>query len=77
MDNIKLGKYLHYKGTIVEVIGVALHSETLEEMVVYNHPDPIKGKGSNTMWVRPKKMFMENVLFEGKEMPRFKYLGEI
>ena len=46
---IKLGEYRHYKGTIVEVIGIALHSETMEEMVVYNHPDPIKGKGANTM----------------------------
>jgi hypothetical protein len=59
MSEIKLGKYKHYKGTIVEVIGVAKHSETLEDMVVYNHPDPIKGEVANTLWVRPKKMFLE------------------
>jgi len=40
---MKLGKYKHFKGTIVEVIGVALHSETQEKMVIYNHPDPVKG----------------------------------
>jgi len=75
MQNIKLGTYLHYKGTRVEVIGTALHSETLEEMVVYNHPDPIKGKEANTMWVRPKKMFLEKVFIKGKEIPRFKFLN--
>ncbi len=74
MKNIKLGTYLHYKGTKVEVIGTALHSETLEEMVVYNHPDPIKGKKANTMWVRPKKMFLEKVSVGGKSVPRFKFI---
>lgn len=76
MDNkgIKLGKYLHYKGMEVDVIGTALHSETLEEMVVYNHPDPVKGKDANTMWVRPLKMFLEEVEIDGKKVKRFKYL---
>ena len=74
MTEIKLGEYRHYKGIIIEVIGVALHSETMEEMVVYNHSDPIKGMGANTMWVRPKKMFLENVIVDGKEVPRFKYV---
>jgi len=72
--DIKLGKYKHFKGMIVEVIGVALHSETMEEMVVYIHPDPIKGKGANIMWVRPKKMFLENVIKGGVEFPRFKFI---
>lgn len=75
MTEIKIGKYKHYKGTVVEVIGVAKHSETLEEMVVYNHPDPIKGESANTLWVRPKKMFMENVIIHRKEMPRFEFVG--
>ncbi|MBL7078196.1 DUF1653 domain-containing protein [Candidatus Shapirobacteria bacterium] len=74
MKEIKPGTYRHYKGTLVVVIGIALHSETLEEMVVYNHPDPIKGKGANTMWVRPKKMFMENVRIDGKKVPRFEFI---
>ena len=46
---------------IVEVIGIALHSETMEEMVVYIHNDPVKGKEANTMWVRPANMFLEEV----------------
>ena len=75
MLKIKLGKYRHFKGMSVEVIGVALHSETMEEMVVYLHPDPIKGKGANTMWVRPIKMFTETIEKDGKKIKRFEYIG--
>lgn len=39
---MKLGKYQHFKGTLVDVIGIAKHSETMEDMVVYIHPDPVK-----------------------------------
>ena len=59
----------------VDVIGVALHSETMEEMVVYNHPDPVKGLGENTMWVRPLEMFLDVVEKEGEQIPRFEYIG--
>lgn len=76
MTEVKLGKYKHFKGMIVEVIGIALHSETMEEMVVYKHLDPVKGKDANTMWVRPKEMFLENVEKDGKLIPRFEYIGE-
>lgn len=76
MAEVKLGKYRHFKGMVVEVIGIALHSETMEEMVVYNHPDPVKGKGANTMWARPKKMFLEKVMVNGKMVPRFEYIGQ-
>ncbi len=75
MTEIKKGKYQHFKGMIVDVLEVALDSETMEEMVVYAHPDPIKGKEANTLWVRPKKMFLENVMVEGKEVPRFRFVG--
>jgi len=74
MEDLKLGTYKHYKGMEVNVIGVALHSETLEKMVVYDHPDPVKGKDANTLWVRPLKMFLENVKIDGKEVPRFKFI---
>jgi len=73
---MKLGKYRHFKGMEVEVIGLAKHSETLEEMVVYNHPDPVKGEGADTMWVRPKAMFEEIVEIDGIEKPRFEYIEE-
>lgn len=69
MDQIKLGKYQHYKGKLYEVIGLARHSETLEELVVYKAL-----YGENDLWVRPKKMFLEMVEVESKEVPRFKYL---
>jgi len=50
---VKIGKYRHFKGRIYEVIAIAKHSETLEEMVVYKHNDDI--------WVRPYSMFIEKV----------------
>jgi hypothetical protein len=63
-----LGKYQHFRnGKTYEVIGSATHSETLEEMVVYLDD-------KNQTWVRPKKMFFEEVEHEGAMMPRFKYL---
>ena len=70
---IKLGKYQHFKGDIVEVIGKALHSETMEEFVVYKH---ITGKrvGEPYYWVRPLDMFLEEVERDGKKMPRFKFI---
>jgi hypothetical protein len=73
--NPKLGKYKHYKGAIVEVIGIAYHSETLEELVVYIHyaDDPKLGK--NPMFARPKKMFLEKVVVDGKKVPRFRFIG--
>jgi hypothetical protein len=67
---IKKGIYKHFKGTEVEVIGVALDSETQEKMVVYLHPDPVKGKGANTMWARPANMFLEEV-----DKPEIPYKG--
>jgi cyclomaltodextrinase len=71
---MQLGKYRHSKkGNYYEVIGIALHSETLEELVVYKtlYDNP-KGK----LWVRPKKMFLEEVEIGGKQVPRFVYVGE-
>jgi len=75
MKEPKLGKYRHYKGVIVKVIGIAYHSETLEKMVVYIDYVNNKKFGKNPMFVRPIKMFMEKVVVEGKKVPRFKYIG--
>lgn len=61
---------------IVEVVGFATHSETMEEMVIYIHSDPVKGKDAHMTWVRPAKMFLEHVEKEGYSGPRFIYLGE-
>lgn len=75
MKDLKLGKYQHYKGRFYEVIGVARHSETSEELVVYRALYNSKEFGKNALWARPKTMFLENVSVDGKEVPRFKYVG--
>lgn len=61
---------------IVEVTWIALDSETLEEIVVYNHPDSVKWKAWNSLWVRSKKMFLEIIEKEWKRIPRFEYIGD-
>jgi cyclomaltodextrinase len=66
------GKYKHYKGKLYEVIGISRHSETLEELVVYKALYQPEGEN---LWVRPLKMFTEEVEIEGKKMPRFEFLG--
>jgi len=71
---LKLGRYQHYKGGLYEVIGIAKHSETLEELVVYQALYPNK---LSRLWVRPRKMFEEFVVFKGQSVPRFRYLGPI
>ncbi len=65
MENI-VGKYRHYKGKEYEIIGIAQHSETLEEFVVCR---ALYGEGG--LWVRPKGMFFEDVVIEGKKIKRF------
>jgi hypothetical protein len=62
-----LGKYRHYKGKEYEVIGMAKHSETLEEYVIYR-----ACYGNKETWIRPQDMFFE-IIFdaEGKKHPRF------
>ncbi|MDP2873701.1 MAG: DUF1653 domain-containing protein [bacterium] len=68
---IKLGIYEHYKGKKYLVLGVAKHSETLEDLVVYV---TLYENEKSAMWVRPLAMFLEEVEVEGKKVPRFKYL---
>lgn len=69
---ILLGKYRHHKGKFYTVLGIAHHSETLEELVVYRalHDSPEFGK--NAIWVRPAKMFFEEVEWRDQKVPRFK-----
>ena len=66
---MKKGKYQHYKGHLYELVDIARHSETLEDMVVYRQL-----YGEFGLWVRPATMFFEQVEIEGQVMPRFKYL---
>ncbi len=66
MPVIRPGRYRHYKGNEYTVLGVARHSETLEELVVYRQE-----YGDCGLWVRPVAMFVETVIVEGKVEPRF------
>lgn len=59
--------YEHYKGLRYKIIGIARHSETLEELVVYQ---ALYGEGG--IWVRPLAMFLENIVINGQSQPRFK-----
>jgi hypothetical protein len=68
-NSLKLGTYRHYKGKMYEVIGVAKHSETLEELVVYRAL-----YGDNGLWVRPLKMFLEEIEVNGLRIPRFEFI---
>jgi len=66
---VKLGKYRHFKGNEYGVIGIAKHSETKEELVVYKAHD-------NQLWARPLGMFEENVVVDGVKKPRFEFIGK-
>lgn len=66
MEEIKKGKYRHYKGNEYEVLFTATHSETLEPMVVYRAL-----YGDCRVWVRPASMWNETVEIDGKKVKRF------
>ena len=71
-EQLKKGTYQHYKGNFYEVIGVAKHSETLELMVVYK---ALYKTQEGNLWVRPLKMFLENVQSSGEIVSRFKFIN--
>lgn len=71
MEEIKLGRYRHFKGNEYRVLYIAKHSETLEEMVVYQ---ALYGEGG--VWVRPASMWNETVERDGKVFKRFTYIGD-
>jgi hypothetical protein len=74
VSSLKPGKYQHYKGQFYQLIGVARHSKTLEELLVYRalyHSDQF---GDQALWVRPAAMFLESVDLPGQSIPRFKFI---
>jgi hypothetical protein len=71
METIKIGRYRHFKGNLYEVLHLAKHSETLEEMVVYRAL-----YGEHGIWVRPASMWNEEVLLDGKQLKRFQFLED-
>ncbi len=70
MSTIKTGIYKHYKNKNYKVICEATHSESEEKVVVYQCL-----YGDNSIWVRPKEMFLELVEVDGKKIPRFTYVS--
>ncbi|MDG1518572.1 MAG: DUF1653 domain-containing protein [Flavobacteriales bacterium] len=66
---LKPGTYRHYKNKLYQVIELAIHSETLEAMVVYR---PLYGE--RKLWVRPLDLFLETVEVKGKTISRFEFL---
>ncbi len=71
MEEIRLGRYRHFKGNEYYVVGIAKHSETLEDMVVYK---ALYGAGG--LWVRPAAMWNETVEKNGTEQKRFEWISE-
>ena len=69
LQSIPQGIYRHYKGSLYQVLHVANHSETEEELVVYRCL-----YGEYDVWVRPLAMFTETVKVDGKEVPRFELI---
>lgn len=69
MKSIPKGLYRHYKGNEYLVLDVAQHSETQEYLVVYRCL-----YGDHSLWVRPYDMFLETVIVDDKEVPRFAFV---
>lgn len=67
---MKLGIYKHYKGGVYELISIARHSETLEELVIY------RNVSTGEYWARPKHMWDEKVNVNGAEVARFTIISE-
>ena len=71
MEQIKAGRYRHFKGKEYYVLSMAKHSETLEELVVYQAL-----YGERDIWVRPATMWNEMIEHDGKIIQRFTFIGE-
>ncbi len=71
MVQVKPGKYRHFKGNEYRVLYIAKHSETLEEMVVYQAL-----YGEMGIWVRPAAMWNEIIERDGLTFRRFEYIEE-
>lgn len=70
-SGIKTGRYRHFKGNEYIVTGIARHSETLEELVIYQDVHD-----ASKIWARPAAMWNETVERDGKIFKRFEYIGE-
>ncbi|HCI03292.1 MAG: hypothetical protein CL969_00155 [Euryarchaeota archaeon] len=66
------GIYKHYKGKKYRVLGIAKHSETLEDLVVY---EALYENENSKLWVRSVDMFKERLVINGREVPRFEFIS--
>lgn len=71
LEEIRKGRYRHFKGNEYEVLFIATHSETQEELVIYKAL-----YGGERVWARPASMWLETVERDGKIIKRFEYIGE-
>jgi cyclomaltodextrinase / maltogenic alpha-amylase / neopullulanase len=69
---ITAGRYRHYKGKVYKVIGIAKHSDTLEQMVVFRAVED-----ERQLWCQPLEEFKGKVRHEGSMVPMFEYLGAL
>lgn len=74
MEEVKLGKYKPFKGKFYKVIGVARHSETMEELVIYIALYDSEEFGKNAIWARPKELFLGTKEIDGKKIKRFEFI---
>lgn len=74
MEDLKIGIYQHFKGNLYEVIAVGKDSDTLEDLVVYKALYDSAEFGKNAIWIRPKEKFCEEIIVDGKKIPRFKFV---
>lgn len=70
---IKNGIYRHYKGQNYRLLDIVRHSETEEELVLY---ETLYENELSKLWVRPVKMFIETVEVNGQMVDRFQYIGD-
>lgn len=64
----------HYKGKKYKILGTGRHSETLGLCVIYQALYNTSDFGDHSVWIRPLEMFLETVLIDGKEKPRFRLI---
>ena len=77
MQKLEIGtRYRHYKGKEYKILGFARHSETLEEMVIYQALYDCPEFGTNALWARPKEMFSELITINDNQMPRFTRIND-
>ena len=72
-SKIKLGIYEHFKGGRYRVLGVAKHSETLDDLVVY---EALYENKTSKLWVRPLSDFLGEKEIDGKKVKRFIFISE-